>query len=104
MAADGSLKFDTKINTDGFEKGVSSIKRAGKACTAAIENTGRSVENAFNKSTSISTLESQISQTKSQIAALTAELNRLGSEKIPTEDFKWYSDAIDKAEKKLERN
>ena len=102
MAADGSLKFDTKINTDGFEKGVSSIKRAGKACSAAIENTGRSIENAFNKSTSISTLESQISQTKSQIAALTAELNRLGSEKIPTEDFKWYSDAIDKAEKKLE--
>lgn len=102
MAADGSLKFDTKINTDGFEKGVSSIKRAGKACSAAIENTGRSIENAFNKSTSISTLESQISQTKSQIAALTAELNRLGNEKIPTEDFKWYSDAIDKAEKKLE--
>lgn len=102
MAADGSLKFDTKINTDGFEKGVSSIKRAGKACSTAIENTGRSIENAFNKSTSISTLESQISQTKSQIAALTAELNRLGSEKIPTEDFKWYSDAIDKAEKKLE--
>lgn len=102
MAADGSLKFDTKINTDGFKNGVSSIKRAGKACSTAIESTGRSVENAFNKSTSISTLESQITQTKSQIAALTAELNRLGNEKIPTEEFKWYSDSIDKAEKKLE--
>ena len=99
MAADGSLKFDTKINTDGFKNGVSSIKRAGKACSTAIESTGRSVENAFNKSTSISTLESQITQTKSQIAALTAELNRLGNEKIPTEEFKWYSDSIDKAER-----
>ena len=49
--ADGSLKFDTKIDTDGFEKGtntlkgmmdrvVSSIKKAGSGVASAFSDTG----------------------------------------------------------------
>lgn len=102
MAADGSLKFDTKINTDGFKNGISSIERASKACSRAIEITGNKIERAFNKSSAMSALENQIAQTENKIAALNSELNRLSNEKVPTEDFKWYTEAIDKADRKLE--
>lgn len=54
--ADGSLKFDTKIDTDGFEKGaktlkerlngvVSVLRQAGMGVTGAFSNTG-AIENA----------------------------------------------------------
>lgn len=36
MGYDGSLKFDTKIDTGGFNKGISALKNLGKVGTVAI--------------------------------------------------------------------
>lgn len=45
--ADGSLKFDTKIDTDGFEDGADSLKSIMKRLASSIEELGRNIKNAF---------------------------------------------------------
>lgn len=37
MAADGSLKFDTKIDTSGLEKGTGTLEKAFDRLTKAVD-------------------------------------------------------------------
>lgn len=46
--ADGSLKFDTKVDTTGFEDGTSSLKTAMEKLTSVIERLSDNIVNAFN--------------------------------------------------------
>lgn len=48
MAVDGTLKFDTKIDTDGVENGVSSVKDVIKKLISSLENLAGAVTKAFN--------------------------------------------------------
>ncbi len=41
MAVDGSLKFDTKINTDGFNKGVASIGKMVSGVGSRVAGLGK---------------------------------------------------------------
>ncbi|MGF7145293.1 gas vesicle protein [Anaerotaenia torta] len=45
--ADGSLKFDTKIDTDGFEGGVDNLKDIMKHLQSSIDNLSNSIKDAF---------------------------------------------------------
>lgn len=47
--ADGSLKFDTKINTEGFEKDLSDLFKAVKKWMQATDELSFSVQNSFNR-------------------------------------------------------
>jgi len=47
MAYDGSLKFDTKVNTDGFESGISSLKDVMERLTSAVEKLTESIMDSF---------------------------------------------------------
>ena len=49
MAVDGSLIFDTKIDTNGFNKGTSSIKSQAATIAAAYKKQGMSSSDAFKK-------------------------------------------------------
>lgn len=100
--ADGSLRFDTKINTDGFEEGVSTISRAVKACAKSAEKAGLRVNEAFNKSTQISSLENQITQTEQKIQELSAFLEGMGSAGVPTEEYSELSSLVEKTQLKLD--
>lgn len=46
--ADGSLKFDTKVDTTGFEDGTSSLRTAMEKLTSVIERLSDNIVNAFN--------------------------------------------------------
>lgn len=46
--ADGSLKFDTKVDTSGFEGGTSSLKTAMEKLTTVIERLSDNIVNSFN--------------------------------------------------------
>lgn len=46
--ADGSLKFDTKVDTTGFEDGTSTLKTAMEKLTSVIERLSDNIVNAFN--------------------------------------------------------
>jgi len=45
--ADGSLKFDTKIDTSGFEKGANTLKGIMNRAVQVIKNTGNQAAGAF---------------------------------------------------------
>lgn len=48
MAADGSLKFDTAINIDGFEEGISTLSKAMDRLTKAVDRLSTNILNHFN--------------------------------------------------------
>ena len=102
MAHDGSLKFDTKISTEGFEDGTSTIKRAAKACAKSAEQAGSRVNEAFNKSTQISSLENQIKQTEQKIQEMSASLESMENAKVPTDEYQELSGLMDKTQLKLD--
>lgn len=102
MGFDGSLKFDTKVNTDGFEKGTSSLNRASEKVAKTAENAGRRVNEAFNKSTQISSLENQIEQTEQKIRDLSATLGEMKTADVPTEEYLELSKLVDKTQLKMD--
>ena len=48
MAADGSLKFDTKINVEGFEEGISALSKAMDRLTSAVNRLSSNILSRFN--------------------------------------------------------
>ncbi len=48
MAADGSLKFDTKINVEGFEEGISTLSKAMDRLTGAVNRLSSNILSRFN--------------------------------------------------------
>lgn len=46
--ADGSLKFDTKINVEGFEEGISTLSKAMDRLTGAVNRLSSNILNRFN--------------------------------------------------------
>ncbi len=103
MAVDGSLDFDTGIDTDGFERDAKDLKEAADACAKAVEETGKRVYDTFNKSGKMMTLERQISQTEEKIRSLKAEMGRMEAAKIPTEEYRELSDLVEKTQMRLDR-
>ena len=102
MAADGSLNFDTKVDEEGFKKGVSSLKRAVDTFVKKINLTGRQIDESFEKSEKVVSLENQIEQTEERIRGLVSELKEMENVHIPTEEYKTLSKETEKAELKLE--
>ncbi len=48
MVADGSLKFDTKINVEGFEEGISTLSKAMDRLTGAVNRLSSNILSRFN--------------------------------------------------------
>ena len=48
MAADGSLKFDTKIDVEGFEEGISTLSKAMDRLTSAVNRLSSNILSRFN--------------------------------------------------------
>lgn len=80
MAYDGSLNFDTKVNTDGFGEGISTLNRAidrlshvidrlSKSITGAFQNMGNSAEAVSVKSDKAATGIDGIGQAAEQSEA-----------------------------------
>jgi phage-related protein len=67
--ADGSLKFDTKIDTDGFEKGTNTLKGMMDRVVSSIKKAGSGVASAFSDSGSID-------GTNAKIKALVDEIDQ----------------------------
>lgn len=76
MAVDGSLKFDTKIDTSGFEKGTEQITKSAKAQAATLaaiyRKQGMSQSDAFKKTWAETerTAKTSTTKVKSDIAGI----------------------------------
>lgn len=51
MAYDGSLKFDTKLDSSGFEKGAKEVAQEAKNLEKQVEATGKRMDSALNPNT-----------------------------------------------------
>lgn len=102
MAADGSLRFDTAVNTEGFKDGTSSIKKAADRCAKAVGAAGREINSLFSKPIQISSVENQIARTEARIKQLQAEIQYIGETEIPTDEYNTLSNAVEKTSKKLD--
>ncbi len=47
MPADGYLNFNTRVDTDGFKKGVKDVESSTKGFGSALDNIGRKIKTAF---------------------------------------------------------
>ena len=100
--SDGSLRFDTRVDTTGFEQGVSTLSGAARALQSDMESAGNSIQRSFSGNSKMAALNNQIEQTEAKIRRLAAEMAELGQSQIPTEEYKWYQDQIDATNNKLE--
>mgnify|MGYP001401618838 CR=1 FL=1 len=104
MAVDGSLKFDTKIDTDGVEKGARNVKDVMKDVVDTVENTGNSVSDAFDGgSAKINGFIKKIQDAERELQDLTTEMNKLATEQIPTDEFTNLQKEIQSTENQLLR-
>lgn len=82
---DGSLKFDTKINTDGFEEGAGSLLKAAEKLTAAIDNLSTKMDKAFSSSGSTAAaMARQVDEVAESARKAREEMERLQKEKAAT--------------------
>lgn len=104
MAADGSLKFDTKINTEGFEQGISTLKRAATSITNSIHKTGKTINEAFSGSSAVLNYKAKIEETQRAIKSLEAELEKLNAMPVDNkvDSMKKFKDKINETEDKLD--
>lgn len=88
MATDGSagsLKFDTKINTEGFDAGMSTLTKAVEKLSSLIENLTNRMEGSFSGAGSAAQTAAQKVDTVAESARkAAAELERLQKEKDAT--------------------
>lgn len=91
--SDGSLNFDTKVNTDGFSSGINNLGGifrqglgvlTGNIMTQGLRNISELGKSAASVGMSFETATSQIAATmgtsKDQIGSIIAEAKRLGAE------------------------
>lgn len=82
---DGSLRFDTKINTDGFEKGTDSLLKAAEKLTTAIDKLSDKMDRAFSSSgTAAAMTARQVDEVAESARKAREEMERLQKEKAAT--------------------
>ena len=83
--SDGSLKFDTKINTEGFDAGLSTLTKAVEKLSGLVENLTNRMEGSFSGAGSAAKTAAQKVDTVAESARKAAtELERLQKEKDAT--------------------
>lgn len=102
MAVDGTLKFDTKIDTDGAEKDIRTLKQSLSNLIQTLTNTGKGIDDAFSgKSSRITDLNGKIEVTQAKIEKLTAEMEQMANTPFASKDADKLSQQIEKAEKQM---
>ena len=85
MAADGSLKFDTKVNTEGFDAGMSTLTKAVERLSRLIEDLSKKIDGGFAGAGSVATAAAKDIDTVAESAKKAREeVERLNKEKADT--------------------
>ena len=100
--ADGSIIVDTEIDSSGFKSGSAELKSAVKSLTRQVSGLGPTLQKAVSGNTkAMGTFEAKASALKSKISDLEAKMAKLGNTRLPTEDYKFFSLELEKAQKQL---
>lgn len=102
--ADGSLKFDTKIDTEGFEKGANSLKGQLKNIIASLNKSGTEISRTFNNASStVMRVENSLRSTEEAMKKLKAEMEAYANKQLPTEEYQEIQKQIDEATAKYNK-
>lgn len=85
MAADGSLKFDTKVNTDGFDAGMSTLTKAVERLSGLISDLSKKIDGGFSGAGNAATSAAKEIDTVTESAKKARkEMEQLNKEKADT--------------------
>lgn len=102
--SDGSIIVDTEINSEGFKADSAELQRAVKSLSSQMDKLGPTFQKAVSGNTSaLSAFHTKAETLESTIATLEEKLSALGEKRIPTDDYKWVTAEIEKAENAVER-
>lgn len=109
---DGSIKIDTKMNTDGFYNGIKRMSSKTMALNNSIRETQNQIRrveseiknlNNADASSGVRNLNASITATESAIEKVKAEMDTLDNTPVMTEDYKFLNDSLEKAKSKLDQ-
>lgn len=90
--ADGSIKFDTKINLDGFKKDANTLKRAAGSFENSIKQAGFKTANAFTGANKeVDRLARKVAEAEAKLEDLLEVRGRLENSLAPM-DLPWASE------------
>lgn len=101
---DGSIIVDAEIQTQKFEAGSKELQSAIKSLNSKVEQLGPTIKKAVSgNSGAFSTASAKMETLESKAAEYKQRLDELGRSKIPTDDYKWLANEVQKAEDELSR-
>lgn len=102
--ADGSIIVDTEIDSSGFKSGSAELKSAINSLSKKVSGLGPTMQKAVSGSTkAMDTFEAKASAVQSTITELESKLGNLGHARLPTEDYKFFAQELQKAEQQLDK-
>ncbi len=102
--ADGSIIVDTEIDPQGFKAGSSELQRAIKSLDGKLQSLGPTFQKALSgNSTALSTFDAKASSLERTISEIETKMRSLGQIPVPTDDYKWLTTEIQKAENELDK-
>jgi chromosome segregation ATPase len=99
--ADGTLKFDTKIDKEGFNSGIKTIKGSLNSFLGSLKGLGSKFSSVFNDTSSVDRAGSKITDITRNISELEMKMKELASQQIPTDEYVQMEQEIQKTDNKL---
>ena len=99
--SDGSLIFDTELDSTGFEKGSARLERAMQSLVNQANRIGGILESGLSTPKQMASFQSKIDSAKNSVEQLESQINELGQQTISTVEYENVTKAIEKAEKAL---
>lgn len=88
-------------SSSDFAKEMRTLEKSTTSLSGRVSKLGESVRMGFTTDRQLSRFQIQIDSTREKIAQLQQQLGKMGSQKVPTADYAYASDAQEKAEQAL---
>lgn len=98
MGSDGSLTFDTDLDTKGFERGSSKLQNAINSLLKSVDRIGNM---DISTPKQIAKFQDQVAKARNEVESMRQKLEDLGSKTISTVEYEELTTSLEKAEKAL---
>ena len=102
--ADGSIIIDTQLDTQGFEANSAGLGKAIGSLESQISKLGPTFSQAMNGGAGgVQKFKGRADELHGTISRLESELKALGNTRIPTDDYRFIQEQINKTDAELEK-
>lgn len=101
---DGSIIIDTQIDTQGFKAGSAELTKAIGSFKSKVNSMQTTFISAMNgNAQATQKLRGKSSELRGEVERLEGEMRKLGNTRIPTEDYQFAKQMIEKTEREIEK-